>query len=608
VENLRIRTDIGLNNVYLKFKLEQNFENLEILSLKIEQDRLYQRFCSDYGVVCGRVITNDGFGVANAKISVFIPISEDDELRDEIFDIYPFKTPFDKNEITKTRYNLLPENKQRPIHQPVGTFPVINKIITNENYLEVHEKYYKFTTRTNSAGDYMLFGVPTGLQTIHMDMDVSDIESLSLNPENFIANGFPEEFFESINGVTQFKVSTNLDELPQIITQNISVNVQPLWGDIDNCEIGITRQDFDITNQLIINPIAVIFGSAISSIFPKSQYTTESGNQSFTNGCNSSWANYNGLCEGKYGSYHINKGNVSVSCDVYNSDRNFYKTFTFDDGKILISLPMNTERYITDEIGNPVLSQNPNVGIPTKSNYYFNFYVNKLFGEEFNTARVSNNSLVRCANYISYQPITLEYDIFNKQIQFYTLGTFFKRNPNVVPQLETINSQIFLYYNLNNANMGDPWEVLSFYDNVPLPSFNQLPVNTDNVDVNRGSGIDYKQCFFNNSLNGVLYFHTFELKDNGDYSVKVALNKSLFLNGIPNTPNYDFEFIYNLNNLDIVLTNSTNDLKNGLTESSKTNFGVLPSNNIFSGKYYYFGKEKNQTVLQKLKQQFDGQI
>ena len=40
-------------------------------------------------------------------------------------------------------------------------------------------KYYKYTTRTNEAGDYMIFGVPVGSQTIHVDIDLSDIGILS---------------------------------------------------------------------------------------------------------------------------------------------------------------------------------------------------------------------------------------------------------------------------------------------------------------------------------------------------------------------------------------------------------------------------------------------
>ncbi len=636
MENLRIKTDIGLNDVFLKVKLEQNFENLEILSLKIEQDRIYQTFCSDYGVVCGRVITNDGFGIPNVKISAFIPISEEDESRDEIREIYPFKTPFDKNEITKVRYNLLPENKQKPIHEPVGTFPVINKIITNENYIEVYEKYYKFTTRTNNAGDYMLFGVPTGLQTIHMDVDVSDIENLSLNPETFIGNGFPEEFFDKLNGILKFKVSTNLDELPQIVTQNISVNVQSFWGDSDNCEIGITRQDFDITSQLSLNPVAIIFGQALSNKYPRSQYTTEGGNRSNNNKCNTSPPDCSGgcyddnqepYCGGKFGYRSDLKVPVSVSVDIYDENNNFFRTDTFEDGKIILSLPMTTERYITDEQGNPIFSQDQTKGIPTKSKYWFNFYINKLVGLNDKTSLVTNqtnNGFVRTANYIPGnvvpQTVDLEYDIFNRQIQFYSIGTTFGRNYQLgsLPQKSTLETNIAeSWFFPTNSNTN----IESFVSGIPFliggvgtsSNENFLPGNVTSYSQNTS---DVFNTLIRQTQNGILYFHCFEVKDNTQYYLLIAnetSNISIF--GTNTIPNFNVEFIYFKPNLDISMTNITNELKLGLPETSNPPQGQLfpisselPSRNTFNGKYFYFGKEKNQTVLQKLKEQFDGQI
>jgi hypothetical protein len=76
--SIRIRTTPG-SSKNVRIKLEQDFDFLEILSLKISQEDLYQTFCANYGVVVGRVIANKGFGLANAKVSVFIPITEEDQ-------------------------------------------------------------------------------------------------------------------------------------------------------------------------------------------------------------------------------------------------------------------------------------------------------------------------------------------------------------------------------------------------------------------------------------------------------------------------------------------------------------------------------------------------
>ena len=68
----RIRTTPGVDKS-IKVKFDQDFESLEILSLKILQDDVYLRKCSDYGVLVGRVSINNGFGVPNAKVSIFVP-------------------------------------------------------------------------------------------------------------------------------------------------------------------------------------------------------------------------------------------------------------------------------------------------------------------------------------------------------------------------------------------------------------------------------------------------------------------------------------------------------------------------------------------------------
>ena len=76
-KSYRIRTTPGEDNGYLKVNvdLNQNYDHLEILSLKISQVDEYQNYCSDYGVIAGRVDVNNGFGVPNVKVSIFVPVA-----------------------------------------------------------------------------------------------------------------------------------------------------------------------------------------------------------------------------------------------------------------------------------------------------------------------------------------------------------------------------------------------------------------------------------------------------------------------------------------------------------------------------------------------------
>jgi hypothetical protein len=79
----------------------------------------------------------------------------------------------------------------------------------------VYDKYYKFTVKTNESGDYMIFGVPVGSQTLHIDIDLSDIGEFSLSPQDLIRMGVATQ--AQVAG-TKFKSSSNLNELPQIIS------------------------------------------------------------------------------------------------------------------------------------------------------------------------------------------------------------------------------------------------------------------------------------------------------------------------------------------------------------------------------------------------------
>jgi hypothetical protein len=96
-QSYRIRTELGITKS-INVELDQEFEFLEILSLKLNQTDIYLRACSEYGVIVGRVTANNGLGLPNARVSIFIPIEAIDESNPVISSIYPYKSPEDKNE------------------------------------------------------------------------------------------------------------------------------------------------------------------------------------------------------------------------------------------------------------------------------------------------------------------------------------------------------------------------------------------------------------------------------------------------------------------------------------------------------------------------------
>ena len=132
-QSFRVRTDIntsGAKDKNVTFELKQDFDLLEILSLSLTQQDVYTRMCADFGVVVGRVVANGGFGIPNAKVSIFVPLDTKDEENEVIKFLYPFKQPFDTDNEGK-RYNLLSTEKTFNCHVNVGTFPVLNDVLNN---------------------------------------------------------------------------------------------------------------------------------------------------------------------------------------------------------------------------------------------------------------------------------------------------------------------------------------------------------------------------------------------------------------------------------------------------------------------------------------------
>ena len=96
-KSYRFRTEVGVDKE-VRLNIDQDFDFLEVLSLKFRQEDLYDRFCADYGVVAGRVVVNGGFGVPNVNISIFVPLDNEDANDPIISTLYPYKKIIDKNE------------------------------------------------------------------------------------------------------------------------------------------------------------------------------------------------------------------------------------------------------------------------------------------------------------------------------------------------------------------------------------------------------------------------------------------------------------------------------------------------------------------------------
>lgn len=354
--------------------LEQDFDQLEILSLKIVKSDVYSRTCADYGVVVGRAQANGGFGIPNAKISVFIPITDEDAEDEVISELYPYRQITDKNE-EGYRYNLLPKTSESCNHTATGNFFTPEEVINNPVILEVFEKYYKFTTKTNESGDYMLWGVPLGNQTIHASIDVSDIGCYSMRPYQFIRQGESPSKFE--NSLT-FKSSENLDTLPQISLQNKAIQVVPFWGDENLCGVGITRVDFDLRDSGVeIEPSATFMGSIITD--DDNNYVSVDGMPTKEQGQLCNLTTGTGTIEAIRHTILTEEDGCTPKLESFNLDNG--GKLIDGNGTWVTQLPMNLDYVVTNEFGEQVISDDPRVGIATRAKYRFRISFDGTGGE-----------------------------------------------------------------------------------------------------------------------------------------------------------------------------------------------------------------------------------
>ena len=398
-QSYRIRTNIGEDQV-VKTVMTQDISFLEILSLKINQVDVYKQHTSNYGVIAGRVLANEAFGIPNAKISVFIELSGEDEKNTDITQFYPYTTIRTQNS-EGVRYNLLPDSSNDDCYKEVGTFPNKRLVLDNDTLIEVFDKYWKYTTVTNNSGDYMIFGVPTGNHQIHVDIDLSDIGVLSQKPRDFMYKGYNATQFDN---PSQFKDSTNLDNLSQLISQDTSVHVYPFWGSSDNEEIAISRCDIQV--QYKFEPTCVFFGSIVSDNF----------SNNIGHKCNpSKFVGFNRNLVAGEGTIEMIRKTPDGLVEEYQIQGN---QLIDGNGVWCYQIPMNLDYVQTNEYGQIVPSDNGK-GLPTRTSVRF-----RISMQETNSEGVSRHRAkylvpnVHDLNEASQAPMIKEANKFEQCFEF----------------------------------------------------------------------------------------------------------------------------------------------------------------------------------------------
>ena len=501
MEERNIRIPINLNDPekVINVKLDQEFDNLEILSLKITNSEVYTRHCSEFGVIVGRVVLNNGFGVQNAKVNIFIPITNEDAERTEITEIYPFNS-VDTTYTNGVRYNLLPRvrNTKNSSHRAIGNFPDPSDLTNYPQYKEVMDKYYKFTTTTNESGDFMIFGVPTGQHDIIMDFDVFDTNSFEVTANDLVeqvslnnsidqilallnANANTNEDITTINRVPGFnylgnnnyevEVKTNIDDMPNIFHQVKKITVSPFWGDSDNCDIGITRCDFKINYKY--TPTAVFFGfiQAPSKQFSINvEYTPVNGGTLEILDENTPAAENSGSL------FPLQKLEVVVyrlddKLTPGSRKRLGVYTGSYYNGIFRITLPMYMDYYVINETGELVPTNETTLGIPTKGYYAFEIYdtddgftnrrepAKPVFTGFYNDiipgVRIPSTTTgdAFLGGWEGTWTGLFEYDILNRKRKYYTVKTIYKKHNDESIILPGNSISYFPRFNPSKSNL-----------------------------------------------------------------------------------------------------------------------------------------------------------
>lgn len=454
----RIRTKISEEPSVINLQLNQTYDMFEILSLKLDQKNAYKYYESDYGIIVGRVVANGNFGVPNAKISVFIEVEDDETLKNRL--IYNFTSVQDVDN-DGVRYNTLPDYVDNICHQDVGTFPNKRLVLDNDDVLEMFDKYWKYTTTTNESGDYMLYGIPTGNQKLHVDVDLSDIGVLSQRPRDMVYKGYNINQFESPN---KFKESTNLNSLAQIYTQDRGVYVYPYWGETNENgdNIAITRCDIQLEYKF--EPTAIFIGSIV----------TDKGNNAINQGCNGSTnvGRMSDLVAGE-GSIEMIRKTIDNKVEEFQIKGN---RLIDGDGVWCYQIPMNLDYVMTDEFGNIVPTDDPSRGIPTRTRVRFRISVDETVNDGSARKRckylVPNNPRIHNVDYPKFtETLNVDYE-FGSATEDENYRDLFWNNvytvKNYIPKLQKNNSET------NRKHTGIKWTNHSG-DNNPMP-FNSLTI------------------------------------------------------------------------------------------------------------------------------------
>jgi hypothetical protein len=205
-----------VDDFYVNVNLKRTHDTLDTLSIYNNVINSMPSQQSDTGVVFGRLMARQnikdesGKGIKiplkNVPIGIFNPSQT-----------YPASTSVDENG-DRIFLNTLESAEEIEYFNSQSFSSDTENYLRSASAFDTVPDHYKYVTRTNENGEFVIYNVPTGTQTVIFEIDLF---KQGLTKDEIALNYFP---FPATD-------DANIDNIPSYIFKQFAIDIVPAWGD-----------------------------------------------------------------------------------------------------------------------------------------------------------------------------------------------------------------------------------------------------------------------------------------------------------------------------------------------------------------------------------------
>lgn len=221
-----------IDDFYVDLKLTRSYNSLDTLKINNNLVNSYPTQQAVTGVVFGRLTAiqklknengeNIRIPLVNVPIGIFNPSDE-----------FPFIFSTDDNG-NRLTLNLKESSEPNQYFNDYSYFADYDLYLSSGESFSAVPAQYKYITKTNENGEFILYDVPVGQQTAIFEVDLF---KQGLTKDEIALNFFPFPGAED----------ANIDSIPSFVNKQFSIDVVPAWG---STQTGYTSLDININLDL----------------------------------------------------------------------------------------------------------------------------------------------------------------------------------------------------------------------------------------------------------------------------------------------------------------------------------------------------------------------